>query len=92
MAFECNIDAKGKAVRLRLGFMGVLSSLGLAAGCLLISTGLAWIVPTGAFVGGHLLFSKDALDGVLSRALDLESNLKLFQRPSVSLRPDSRSS
>ena len=36
MAFECNIDAKGKAVRLRLGLMYSFS-LGLAAGCLLIS-------------------------------------------------------
>ena len=53
MALECNIDAKGKAVRLRLGLMGVVSSLGLAAGCLLISApDLAWIVPVGAFLGG----------------------------------------
>ena len=53
MAFQCNIDAQGKAVRLRLGIMGVLSSLGLAAACLLISApDLAWVVPAGAFVGG----------------------------------------
>jgi hypothetical protein len=53
MAFECNIDARGKAVRLRLGLMGVLSSLGLAAACMLISApDLAWIVPAGAFIGG----------------------------------------
>ena len=53
MALECNIDAKGNAVRLRLGLMGIVSSLGLAAGCLLISApDLAWIVPVGAFLGG----------------------------------------
>ncbi len=53
MALECNIDARGKAVRLRLGIIGVLSSLGLAAACLLISApDLAWIVPAGAFIGG----------------------------------------
>lgn len=53
MALECNIDARGKAVRLRLGIMGVLSSIGLAVACLLVSApDLAWIVPAGAFVGG----------------------------------------
>ena len=53
MAFQCNIDAQGKAVRLRLGIMGVLSSIGLAAACLIISApDLAWVVPAGAFVGG----------------------------------------
>ena len=53
MALECNIDAEGKAVRLRLGLMGVVYSLGLAAGCLLNSApDLAWIVPVGAFLGG----------------------------------------
>ena len=53
MVLECNIDARGKAVRLRLGIMGVLSSIGLAAACLLVSApDLAWIVPAGAFVGG----------------------------------------
>ena len=53
MAFQCNIDAQGKAVRLRLGIMGVLSSIGLGAACLIISApDLAWVVPAGAFVGG----------------------------------------
>ncbi|MAZ61856.1 MAG: hypothetical protein CMB18_00945 [Euryarchaeota archaeon] len=53
MVLECNIDARGKAVRLRLGIMGVLSSIGLAAACLIISApDLAWVVPAGAFVGG----------------------------------------
>ena len=70
MALECNIDARGKAVRLRLGLMGVLSSLGLAAACLLISaTDLAWIVPAGAFIGGAFAIFEGRAGWCVVRAL-----------------------
>ncbi|MGB1802233.1 MAG: hypothetical protein ACPHKZ_04270 [Candidatus Thalassarchaeaceae archaeon] len=70
MAFECNIDARGKAVRLRLGIMGVLSSLGLAAACLLISAPeLAWVVPAGAFVGGAFAIFEGRTGWCVVRAL-----------------------
>jgi len=70
MALECNIDAKGKAARLRLGLMGVVSSLGLAAGCLLISApDLAWIVPVGAFLGGVFSIFEGRTGWCIVRAL-----------------------
>ena len=70
MALECNIDARGKAVRLRLGIMGVLSSLGLAAACLLIGApDLAWVVPTGAFVGGAFAIFEGRTGWCVVRAL-----------------------
>lgn len=70
MAFECNIDSRGKAVRLRLGLMGVLSSLGLAAACLLISApDLAWIVPAGAFIGGAFAIFEGRTGWCVVRAL-----------------------
>ena len=70
MALECNIDAKGKAVRLRLGLMGVVSSLGLAVGCLLISApDLAWIVPVGAFLGGVFSIFEGRTGWCIVRAL-----------------------
>ncbi|MAQ04196.1 MAG: hypothetical protein CMA50_00010 [Euryarchaeota archaeon] len=70
MGFECNIDARGKAVRLRLGLMGVLSSLGLAAACLLISApDLAWIVPAGAFIGGAFAIFEGRTGWCVVRAL-----------------------
>jgi hypothetical protein len=70
MAFQCNIDAQGKAVRLRLGIMGVLSSLGLAAACLLISApDLAWVVPAGAFVGGAFAIFEGRTGWCVVRAL-----------------------
>ena len=70
MALECNIDARGKAVRLRLGIMGVLSSLGLAAACLLISAPeLAWVVPAGAFVVGAFAIFEGRTGWCVVRAL-----------------------
>ncbi len=70
MAFQCNIDAQGKAVRLRLGIMGGLSSLGLAAACLLISApDLAWVVPAGAFVGGAFAIFEGRTGWCVVRAL-----------------------
>ena len=70
MAFQCNIEAQGKAVRLRLGIMGVLSSLGLAAACLLISApDLAWVVPAGAFVGGAFAIFEGRTGWCVVRAL-----------------------
>ena len=70
MAFQCNIDAQGKAVRLRLGIMGVLSSVGLAAACLLISApDLAWVVPAGAFVGGAFAIFEGRTGWCVVRAL-----------------------
>ena len=70
MALECNIDARGKAVRLRLGIMGVISSLGLAAACLLISAPeLAWVVPVGAFVGGAFAIFEGRTGWCVVRAL-----------------------
>ena len=70
MALECNIDAEGKAVRLRLGLTGVVSSLGLAAGCLLISApDLAWIVPVGAFLGGVFSIFEGRTGWCIVRAL-----------------------
>ena len=70
MVLECNIAARGKAVRLRLGIMGVLSSIGLAAACLLVSApDLAWIVPAGAFVGGAFAIFEGRTGWCVVRAL-----------------------
>ena len=70
VALECNIDSRGKAVRLRLGIMGVISSLGLAAACLLTSAPeLAWVVPAGAFVGGAFAIFEGRTGWCVVRAL-----------------------
>jgi hypothetical protein len=76
VALECNIDARGKAIRLRLGIMGVLSSLGLAAACLLISApDLAWIVPAGAFIGGAFAIFEGRAGWCVVRALGFRTRI-----------------
>ena len=47
MAFECNIDARGQAYRLRLGFKLVIVGLVLSAALFLadVGWGLLWLIP-----------------------------------------------
>ena len=52
--FECNIDARGKAVRLKLGILGVVTGLVLAPPFYVtgVDLGLVWLIPLGAIGGG----------------------------------------
>jgi len=76
MAFECNIDARGRAVRLRLGIIGVISSLGLTAACLLFDApDFAWIVPVGAFAGGAFAIFEGRTGWCVVRALGFNTRL-----------------
>ena len=76
MAFECNIDARGQAVRMRLGIIGVISSLGLAAACLLINAPeIAWILPAGVFAGGAFSFFEARTGWCVVRALGFNTRL-----------------
>lgn len=54
MVFECNIDARGKAARFKLGMLGVVTGVFLAISLLLVGAGLnaLWLLPLGAIVGG----------------------------------------
>lgn len=54
MVFECNIDARGKAVRFKLGMLGVVTGVFLAISLLLVGAGLnaLWLLPLGAIAGG----------------------------------------
>ena len=54
MIFECNIDARGKAVRFKRGMLGVVTGVFLAISLLLVVAGLnaLWLLPLGAIVGG----------------------------------------
>ncbi|GIS92704.1 MAG: hypothetical protein CM1200mP21_09990 [Candidatus Poseidoniales archaeon] len=47
MVFECNIDSRGKAVRFRLGLIGVLAGIFLAVSLLLagVDLGVLWLLP-----------------------------------------------
>ena len=54
MAFECNIDARGKAVRFKLGMIGIFTGIFLAISLFLLGVGLnaLWLLPLGAIGGG----------------------------------------
>jgi len=55
MVFECNIDARGKAYRLKLGIMGVTVGLVLAAVFYLAGIEfqrVLWIIPMAIIGGG----------------------------------------
>ena len=54
MALECNIDARGKAVRMKLGIRLVILSLILAALTYFgfIPATLGWLLAGGTFFGG----------------------------------------
>ena len=51
---QCNIGAKGKAVRLKLGILGILGGIAVAITFFLIQLnwGVAWIIPAGIIFGG----------------------------------------
>ena len=52
--FECNIDARGKAVRLKLGINGLVAGLVLATAFYIagIDWGIPWLIPLGIIGGG----------------------------------------
>ena len=58
MVFECNIDARGKAVRLKLGIRGVVVGLVLTTVFYIaeinygINLAIIWLIPLGITGGG----------------------------------------
>ena len=52
--FECNIDARGKAVRLKLGIKGLVAGLALVTAFYIagIDLGIPWLIPLGIIGGG----------------------------------------
>tara|TARA_X000001036_G_scaffold434470_1_gene473887 strand:+ start:4019 stop:4246 length:228 start_codon:yes stop_codon:yes gene_type:complete len=51
---QCNIDAMGKAVRLRLGILAVIAGGLISVGFILLNFnfGIEWIIPLGIIAGG----------------------------------------
>jgi len=71
MAFECNIDARGKAYRLRLGFKLVVVGLVLSAALFLLGVewGLLWLIPGGAVGGGGFAMFEGRTGWCVARAM-----------------------
>ena len=68
---ECNIGAKGKAVRLKLGIMGVVTGLALAPTFYVtgVDLGLVWLIPLGAIGGGGFAIFESWTGWCIVRAL-----------------------
>jgi hypothetical protein len=71
MALECNIDARGKAYRLRLGFKLVIFGLLLATAFFLagVELGLLWLGPGGIIAGGAFAIFEGRAGWCIARAM-----------------------
>ncbi len=77
MAFECNIDARGKAVRLKLGIRLVFISIILAALTFfeIIPTSLGWVLAGGCFVGGAFTIWEARMGWCVVRAMGFRTKI-----------------
>ena len=75
--FECNIDARGKAVRLKLGIMGVVTGLVLAPTFYVtgVDLGLVWLIPLGAIGGGGFAIFESWAGWCVVRAIGLKPSI-----------------
>ena len=77
MVFECNIDARGKAFRLRIGIFAVATGLAMQ-GILfsgMIDIAYAWLLPTGIIAGGVFAIFEARMGWCLVRALGFRTSL-----------------
>lgn len=67
---ECNIDARGRAVRLKLGIMGVVAGLVMAPTFYVtgVEFGLVWLIPMGAIGGGGFAIFESWAGWCIARA------------------------
>ena len=71
VAFECNIDARGKAYRLKYGIYGIIAGLALSGMLILVDLGtwMAWLVPAGLVAGGAFAVFEGWSGWCVARAL-----------------------
>ena len=77
MVFECNIEARGKAYRLKLGIMGVVVGSVLAtvfyfAG---IDWGVLWLIPMVILGGGAFSIFEGRAGWCVVRAMGFRTSL-----------------
>ena len=71
VAFECNIDARGKAYRLKYGIYSIISGF-IVSGVLVLANAelwMAWLVPAGLFGGGAFAVFEGWSGWCVARAL-----------------------
>ena len=77
MAFECNIDARGKAVRMKLGIRLVIISIIIAALTYfgIIPATLGWFVAVASFVGGAFTIWESRMGWCVIRAMGFKTKI-----------------
>ena len=77
MAFECNIDARGKAARLRLGIIAVLGGVLLGATTFLgiLPISLGYIMAGGSIAGGLFAIWEARMGWCVVRAMGFKTRV-----------------
>ena len=77
MALECNIDARGKAVRMKLGIRLVILSLLLAALTYFefLPTPLGWLTTAASFGGGAFTIWESRKGWCVVRAMGFKTKI-----------------
>ena len=72
---ECNIDARGKAYRLRLGFRLLIIGLIISVTFFLagLEMGLLWLAPVGAIAGGAFAMFEGRTGWSVARAIGFKT-------------------
>tara|TARA_B000000565_G_scaffold243429_1_gene209680 strand:+ start:2890 stop:3123 length:234 start_codon:yes stop_codon:yes gene_type:complete len=77
MAFECNIDARGKAARLRMGMLGVAGGifLGLSTLAGILPSNIGYLMAAGAIGGGAFAMLEARMGWCVVRAMGFKTRL-----------------
>ena len=77
MAFECNIDARGKAARFRLGILGIAGGLLLGATTFfgVLPSNIGYIMTTGSVAGGLFAMWEARMGWCVVRAMGFKTRV-----------------
>ena len=77
MAFECNIDARGKAIRMKLGIRLIIISLILATQTYfeIIPSTLGWLATAASFGGGVFTIWEARMGWCVIRAMGFKTKI-----------------
>ena len=77
MAFECNIDARGKAVRMKLGIQLLIGSflLGMLVFFDIIPSPFGWFLVSCGFLGGAFTIFESRMGWCVVRAMGFKTKI-----------------
>ena len=77
MVFECNIDARGKAARFRMGMLGIVggTTLGFATLIGILPITIGYMMAAGSIGGGAFALWEARMGWCVVRALGIKTRL-----------------